>query len=737
MSALTFLFMPSNQEDRDSVDFHQYWLILKRRWLLIVIVIGSVFGLTGLFTFIQKPIYEAKGKLLFNKQNGVSSLTGLSDQVGQLSGVTSLSNPLDTEAEVIRSNTIVQKTIVNLQLKDKVGRPQVIDGFIKQLKLKSIRGTDVMELSYRSTDPKQAAEVIRVLMANYLENNIRTNRAEATAAREFLSNQLPDFEKRVIEAEAALRRFREENGVVALEEEAKTGVERLNELSDQITKAQAALANANSRSQTLQSQLQLTSQEAIALSTLNRSPGIQQVLTEYQKVQDELAVERSRFQDEHPTVVNLISKEQALREQLKQRVTKTFNSSQFVPEKNLQIGDLKQTLSANLAESEVERFGFAHQVEVLSEAFLLTQTRLKVIPRLQQKQQQLERQQQVARVTYEQMLKRLQEVQVVENQNVGNARVISEALVPEKPISPRIALNLILGGFLGIVLAVGISLILESTDKSLKTVEAAKELLRYPLLGTIPLYVQKATEDVTDNQLELPVLNNPHSAINAAFEMLLANLGFALSDKTLKVIVITSSIPSEGKSYIAANLAVATAQMGRRVLLVDADMRHPRQQQIWQLPNLMGLSNVLVAQTTLQNATQEALVNVELLTSGTIPPNPGALLDSQKMSSLIAEASRDYDFVIIDTPPLSIFADAMFLGKLADGILLVVRSGLVKSTVATDMKILLEQSEQRVLGMVVNGESTGSSYGYYYNHYHEGSAPTRKKKSQPPNIGVS
>ncbi|MEH1823865.1 MAG: polysaccharide biosynthesis tyrosine autokinase [Nostoc sp.] len=729
--------MPSNQEDRDSVDFHQYWLILKRRWLLIVIVIGSVFGLTGLFTFIQKPIYEAKGKLLFNKQNGVSSLTGLSDQVGQLSGVTSLSNPLDTEAEVIRSNTIVQKTIVNLQLKDKVGRPQVIDGFIKQLKLKSIRGTDVMELSYRSTDPKQAAEVIRVLMANYLENNIRTNRAEATAAREFLSNQLPDFEKRVIEAEAALRRFREENGVVALEEEAKTGVERLNELSDQITKAQAALANANSRSQTLQSQLQLTSQEAIALSTLNRSPGIQQVLTEYQKVQDELAVERSRFQDEHPTVVNLISKEQALREQLKQRVTKTFNSSQFVPEKNLQIGDLKQTLSANLAESEVERFGFAHQVEVLSEAFLLTQTRLKVIPRLQQKQQQLERQQQVARVTYEQMLKRLQEVQVVENQNVGNARVISEALVPEKPISPRIALNLILGGFLGIVLAVGISLILESTDKSLKTVEAAKELLRYPLLGTIPLYVQKATEDVTDNQLELPVLNNPHSAINAAFEMLLANLGFALSDKTLKVIVITSSIPSEGKSYIAANLAVATAQMGRRVLLVDADMRHPRQQQIWQLPNLMGLSNVLVAQTTLQNATQEALVNVELLTSGTIPPNPGALLDSQKMSSLIAEASRDYDFVIIDTPPLSIFADAMFLGKLADGILLVVRSGLVKSTVATDMKILLEQSEQRVLGMVVNGESTGSSYGYYYNHYHEGSAPTRKKKSQPPNIGVS
>lgn len=732
--------MPSNQEDGDSVDFQQYWLILKRRWLLIVAVMGAVFGLTGLVTFMQKPIYEAQGKLLFNKQNGVSSLTGLSDQVGQLNGVTSLTNPLDTEAEVIRSNAIVQKTIANLQLKDKTGELLTIDAFLKQLKLKSIRGTDVMELSYSSTDPQQATTVVNSLMGDYLENNIRTNRAEATAAREFLSKQLPDIEKRVVEAEAALRRFKEENSVVALEEEAKAGVTRLSELSDQITRAEAALADAKSRSQALQRQLKSNTQQAVALNSLSQSRSVQQVLTEYQKVQDQLAVEHSRFQNEHPTILNLLSKEQALREQLKGRVAKTLSNSQFVPEQNLQIGELKQTLTANLVHSEVERLGLENQVGVFKKEFLLFHTRLGDIPRLQQRQQQLERQLQVARATYEHLLKRLQEVQLVENQNVGNARVVSEALVPNKPISPRIALNLALGGFLGILLAVGTALTLESVDKSVKTVEEAKELLRYPLLGTIPLYAQKATEGGSESKLELPVLNNPYSPVNAAFEMLLASLGFTLSDKTLKVIVVTSSIPAEGKSYIAANLAVATAQMGRRVLLVDADMRHPRQQQIWELPNLTGLSNVLVGQTDLQTTTIEALVNLEVLTSGTIPPNPVALLDSQRMASLIAEAARDYDFVIIDTPPLSIFADAMILGKLADGILLVVRSGMVKSTTATTTKTQLEQSQQRVLGMVVNGETRESSYGYYYSsHCYErkGFATTGRNKSKLPKSRVS
>lgn len=141
--------MTTNSEDRDSaLNFQRSWLILKRRWLVTSVVMSSVFGVTALVTFLQKPVYESDGKLLFNKQSGVSSLTSLSAKVGELGGLTNLSNPVDTEAEVIRSYPIVHKTITTLNLKDKKGKPLTMEGFLKILKLKTIRGTDVMQLSY-------------------------------------------------------------------------------------------------------------------------------------------------------------------------------------------------------------------------------------------------------------------------------------------------------------------------------------------------------------------------------------------------------------------------------------------------------------------------------------------------------------------------------------------------------------------------------------------------------------
>ncbi|MEA5523436.1 GumC family protein [Nodularia spumigena] len=701
--------MPSYQEDQDEIDLRQYWLAVKRRWFLIVIIIGSVFGITSFVTFNQKPIYEAEGKLIFDKQNSVSSLTGVSEGVGELSGLTNSSNPLETQAEIIRSHPLIEKTIVDLQLKDQEGEPLTIDNFLGSLKVNAIRGTDVLQLSYRSVDPEQGKAVVNKLMNVYIDDNVMTNRSQATAAREFLNKQLPLVEKQVAESELALRQFKEKYEVVLLEEEAKQGVERLYQISNQITLLRARLIDASSRSDALQNQLALNTQKATALSTLSQSRAVQQVLSEYQKVQDQLAVERSRLTDEHPVVVNLLNKEQALKEQLEGRITQTLGSSQPIPEQDLQIGELKQALTANLVQVEVERLGLENQVGVLTNAFKQDRARLKILPKLEQQQLQLQRQLQVARTTYEQMLRRLQEVQVAENQNVGNARIVSQALLPEKSVSPRINLNLALGGFLGILLAVGSALLLDALDKSVQTAAEAEQLLDYPLLGKIPKMIRD------DNTSELPLLNNPYSSVNTAFEMLQINLGFTISDKELKVIVVSSCLPGEGKSFVAANLAVATAQMGRRVLLIDADMRRPRQQEVWQVRNLMGLSNVLAGQTNLAQSSQEALVNLDLLTAGTIPPNPAALLDSQRMHELVQQASQDYDCVIIDTPPLTFIADASIIGKMADGILLVARPGIVNSDAIRTTKALLKNSRLSVLGMVVNAISGDS--GYYYNNY--------------------
>ena len=202
--------------------------------------------------------------------------------------------------------------------------------------------------------------------------------------------------------------------------------------------------------------------------------------------------------------------------------------------------------------------------------------------------------------------------------------------------------------------------------------------------------------------------------------MLQANLKFLGSDQALRVIVVTSSVPKEGKSTVSANLATAIAQLGRRVLLVDADMRAPLQHHIWELTNAAGLSDLIVGQAEFGQAVTQVMPNLDVLSAGVIPPNPMALLDSKRMVSLIEDFCRDYDFVIIDAPPLILAADALTLGRMTDGVLLVARPGVINSNSAAAAKESLERCGQNVLGLVVNGvlpENEPDSYYYYAKAY--------------------
>jgi len=487
--------MSINQEDQDSsLDIQQYWLTFKRHWLVTSIVFASVLGVTALLTYSAKPVYESEGKLVFTKKSGASSLAGLSQSLGELGGLTNLSNPVDTESEIIRSYPIVIKTITTLNLTNDQGKQISLENFLKKLKLKTIRGTDVIQLSYRSTNPQEAADVVNSLMKYYLESNIRTNRTEARSAREFLDKQLPEVEKRVIKAEMTLRRFKENNRVVALDVEAKTGLESLGKLDEAITRSQGELAAAYTRSVALQDKMKSTTQEAVDLSALSQSPGVQQVLTEYQKTQYDLATARTLYTSDNPKVVNLVMQEASLKDLLEKRVAQTIGSSKSLPQQNLQVGELKQALTQDLVKSEVERLALTNQIGELRKVFIINRRRLDSLPRLEQQQLQLQRQLSVAQITYQEFLKQFQLVQVLENQNVGNSRIISEALVPDRPVSPKIPLNLALGGFLGILLGAGTALLLESMNQSLKNVEEANRLLGFPLLGTIPQYGEKKSK---------------------------------------------------------------------------------------------------------------------------------------------------------------------------------------------------------------------------------------------------
>jgi capsular exopolysaccharide synthesis family protein len=709
-------------EFTEEIDFQKYWLVLRRRWLPAMGVFGIVVGIATVAAFLQKPVYEAEGKLLF-KPDRSSSLTGLKNDLGELAAIGDNSNPLSTEAEIIQSLPILQETVNALGLRDEQGKPLDPKSIVKSKKLKvnPVTGTDVLQLTYKDNNPRVAAAAVNKIMELYIKNNINTNREKAAVARKFISNQLPSVEATVNQADAELRKFKEKNRVVVLQEEATKAVEAISSIDNQIAQLQAQLANVTAQSESFRNQLGLNREEAVAVTSLSQSPGVQEVLTELQKVQTELAAERRRFLDTAPPVAALRRKEAELSTLLQERVDQVFGSQQNVAVKNLQIGELKQSLTGEFVRSEVQRSGLSNQLNDLYKTQAVYKNRSNILPQLEQTQRELERRVQASQTTYETLLNKFQEARVAENQTVGNARVIANAQIPDKKAGPSKKKYLVAGGLAGVLLGLVTAFLLDLIDKSVKTVKEAKELFGYPLLGVIPASDKSGKPSIHNGKVEQTVprifsRDLPLSPINDAYQMLQANLKFLRSDEELRAIVVTSSVAKEGKSEVSANLAATIAQVGRRVLLVDADMRHPSQHHIWGLTNLTGLSNILVGEAEFSRTVQEAMVGLDVLPAGVIPPNPVALLDSKRMASLIETFSKNYDFVIFDSPPLAGLADAPILGKMADGILMVVRSGVVDAISAKAAKEFLARSGQNVLGLVANGviiKNEPDSYFYY------------------------
>ena len=442
------------------------------------------------------------------------------------------------------------------------------------------------------------------------------------------------------------------------------------------------------------------------MTSLNQAAGVQDVLKEVQQVESQLASRRTVLTNTHPEIVALESKYSALKRLLQDRIRQTVgNNGQL--NGRLQEGELKQQLAGELVNLESTSLGLTNQLAVLSELQTSYKKRLESLPKLEQQQRELERKVEAAQSTYSLLLKKLQETRIAENQNIGNASEVSKALVPKEPVSSPL-INYLSASLLGMLVSLATMYILESQDKSIKTIEEAKELTGLTLLGVIPDFSKpkKSIFDKHETEVAYPTLmvrDAPRSPISEAFRMLRANLKFMSADKELKVIVVTSSVPQEGKSTVAANLATSMAQMERRVLLIDGDLHRPSQHHIWELPNAQGLSNVIVGQVEVMAAIKKGMDNLDVLTCGAVPPSPASLLDSKRMASLIESFRSYYDYVIIDAPSLNLAADAATLGQMADGVLLVLRPGVVDSVNAAFACEMLEKSGQNVLGQVVNG----------------------------------
>ncbi len=717
------------------IDLKQYWLILRRRWVPALIVMGSVTTLTALITFLQKPVYEAEGKVLLKKDSGISSALDSSKlgSLGELAGIGEKSNPISTESEIIKSAPIVRSVIQTLHLKDDDGKILKVEDFLKKLTISNAKETDIIKIAYKSTDAKEATDVVNQLINVYRANNVQRMRVQATTARKFIETQLPGAEQNLQRYESAVREFKERSKVVSLPDEAKVAIEGNGELQKQLTEAEGLLASAESRSQTLQRKVGLPPKQALDVNALSQSSAVQKALTELQDVQRTLATAKTELQPNHPRVLDLEERQAALQGILKSQVGQVIGSSlvETPTLQSLQASQTKQGLTDALVKTEVERLGIQNQVNLLRETQGVYRERMTLMPRLEQRQSELQRKMGVAKATFEGLMKSLQQFKISENQNVGNVLPIETAVLPEKPISPKILLNLAIGTVMGLLLGVGTALLLEALDNSVKTVKEAEALFNMTVLGKIPLL--EGEEKIDRKSLErarprLPVRDNPRSVISEAYRMLQANLKFLSSDSPPRVMVMTSSVPQEGKSTTTANLALALAEMGHRVLVVDADLRRPSQHQIWELPNSVGLTNILVEPGKWFSVVRSENEQLDIITAGVIPPNPVRLIDSHRMVSLIKEWRDVYDFVLIDTPPLAVASDALILAQMTDGVLMVARPGVLTSASAESSrealsKISGQDSEKRanLLGLVLNGvipENEPDSYYFYAKNYY-------------------
>ncbi len=718
------------ESSQSTLNIDKYWHIIKQRWILGTLVFLSVFGLGIFATLIKEPVYEAQAKLRFRKNNVSSSLTEVGKEIGTLSPLAEQGNPIDTEAEVIRSVPLIQKTISELELKNEEGKLINANSFINKLQVNAVNTTDILQVTYQDPDPKKATHIVNTLIANYLDNNILVNRAEAVAARQFLEEQLPQAEQTLLNTEAAIRQIKEENQVVSIEEYTSAVITNLRDLQAQITEIQAQISNINSQSDYLRQKLGFSSEQALVASAIGQSPEIQSTIEQIQQLESELALKNTRYQSNSPNIVQLKNRIDSLK-QLLDRQTQTFAGSK-VRELygNAKFSSIQQQLTDDLIQLEARNIGLNKQLDYLLQVEKKQSAKASQMPQLEQRLRQLERKLGASQATYQLLLEQLQTIELAENQNIGNVRVISYAIVPENPVSSR-SVSFLASAILATLAAAGAIYISEITDKSLKTIEEIKQLFGYTWLGVIPDLARLNLEHLPKSHGDSPipkfiVRDYPSLAVSESYRMLQSNLKFLSSDRQVKTIVVTSSVSKEGKSTISANLASAMAQVGDKVLLIDADLHNPIQHHIWNIYNEDGLSNVIAEQLDPRMAIQEVMSNLDLLTSGVIPPSPATLLDSQRMRILMDYWSERYDFVIIDTPPIDMTADAPIMGRMADGVLLVVKPGAVERAKANFTKEILEQSGQNILGIVFNSVNPNTESHSYYYHALEDKQETAK-----------
>ena len=367
----------------------------------------------------------------------------------------------------------------------------------------------------------------------------------------------------------------------------------------------------------------------------------------------------------------------------------------------------------------------ATQTEIDASSTLAGSTQESELARLQTELTQL-------RQSLAYLLQSYENIRLAEAQSTSNIVVVETATQPVNPIRPRIVQNTLLGALVGLMLSIGLVFLIEYLDDRIRSPEQIDKVLKLPVVGLI---AKMNNGYHGTGRQRLIAVREPRSPVVEAFRSLRTNIQFAGVDQPIRTLLVTSAGPAEGKSTVAANLAIVMAQAGLKVTLVDGDLRRPTMHKLFNQVNRAGLTDVILRDPGQWSGLTIAsgVPNLSLLLSGSLPPNPSELLGSKRMHQLVEYLHQFNDVVIIDVPPLLPVTDALVLSSLTDGVLLVIDYGSTRIGEAVQGRTQLDQSGARILGVVMNKIPTGRrGYSYYYRHYYtyEGNGETKRRDSK-------
>lgn len=710
------------------MELKQYWQILwKRRWWVIFAFLAVVVT-TGVITFTTPPLYQAGTKLLIEQRDRtLSALTPDMANMTQLSSLSRTGSPLDTQAELLRSVPVIARVIKRVNLTNPAtGDLITTEDFLSSARVTQIKGTDILQISFLHTDPIVATQVSDVWAQVFLEQNRQANRTEASSAARFIQSQLEKTKRDLALAEQALRDYKANHGAVDLTEEARTSVQTMANMEAELRQASAAKNEAFSRVSALRQKLGMSAQEAMTSTAMSQDQTIQKLRQQLLELETSPILSNASLTPNHPEVKNLQAQISQIRRALATEAAEVVGRRYQSDGIRSNLDPIRQGLTKELVAAEIDALGYQTRVDSLSRVVGGFNSRLANLPNKELNLTRLMRNASVTAELYKMLLQKHEEARIQEAMNVGNVRIVEEAVLPDRPIKPKKTQNMLLALAAGLLAGIGLAVFLEYLDDSIQTTDDAEDAVHLTTLGIIP-WMRDA------HAAKLIALTDPRSPAAESYRTLRTNIKFLSADNPLRTLAVTSAGPEEGKSTTVANMGVCFAQAGKRVLIVDTDMRKPTIHTIFNLPNQDGVSTILAGERSLEECLKPtAQPGLWVLTCGPTPPNPAELLESQRMSQLIETLREHFDLVLFDAPPIIAVTDASVLAARLDGMLLLLGINKVTRKASRHALQLLDRAKVKVWGMVVRGVRPDND-GYYYSYYHKyyGTLDNRQDKTLP------